>query len=49
MTFKTEISQFNGYSEPEEWKGNKIRHFFSWDIFRSNIIFRSSQNTKTFM
>ena len=32
MTFKIDISQFYDYSEPKQWKWNKIRHFFMWHI-----------------
>ena len=45
MTFKIKISEFYDYSEPKQWNWNKIRHFW-WDIFKSDIIFHSSQNTK---
>ena len=38
--FKAFYSEHD-YSELRQWKGNKIRHF-SWDIFKSDIIFHCS-------
>ena len=32
MTFKIEISQFYDYSEPKQWKQNKIRQFSTGHI-----------------
>ena len=45
MTFKTRISQFMTEMNPNN--GNKSKSdIFSWDIFKSDIVFHWLQNTK---
>ena len=47
MTFKIEISQFYDYSELNNGNETKL-DTFSWDIFKSDIIFHWSKNFKIF-
>ena len=47
LTFKIKISQFYDYRIPNN--GNETKSdIFAWYIFRSDIIFQWSQNTKQF-
>ena len=47
LTFKIKISQFYDYRIPNN--GNETKSdIFAWYIFRSDIIFQWSQNTKLF-